>query len=191
MALGREAQQLIHTMLDAPQPQGWNHQLKNEPGLMASWERLWPDTLYAEMGDVAFRATPYTGATLGNMFTYANSGIIFQWMPKSYPTQGTPVRIRPALPGKGYTVNPEGEFAWSIFAGLEGRAMGRNLFLDGNTFADSPSVDKKPFVADTTIGIAFNYGRAQANYTLNWRSQEFYGQDNTDLFGSVGLSCRF
>jgi hypothetical protein len=78
-------------------------------------------------------------------------------------------------------------FSWSVFAGLEGRAVGRNIFLDGNTFRDSPSVDKKYFVGDANIGVALTYGRTQLTYTLNWRSEEFQGQDKPDIFGAIGL----
>ena len=190
-ALGHEGQRLIHTLLDGVRPEGWNHQLKNEPALMVSWERMWPDTYNAEMGDVVFRAAPYAGATLGNIFTYANTGLTFQLMPKKYKSQSTPQRIRPALAGNGYAAIPDGEFSWCVFAGLEGRLVGRNIFLDGNTFTDSASVGKKPLVGDANVGVAFDVGRALLSYALNWRSQEFYGQDNTDLFGSVGLSYRF
>lgn len=28
-------------------------------------------------------------------------------------------------------------------------------------------------------------------YTLNWRSEEFDGQDKPDLFGAIGLGNRF
>jgi len=190
-ALGLETQQFVHAFLDGVRPEGWNHQIKNEPGLMVSWSRLWPDMLDSEVGDVYFRTGPYAGATLGNIFTYANTGVIFQLMPKKYKSQNTPQRIRPALAGNGYAAIPDGEFSWCVFAGAEGRLVGRNIFLDGNTFENSASVGKKPLVGDANIGVAFNIGRAQLNYTLNWRSEEFYGQDNTDLFGSVGLSYRF
>ncbi len=190
-SLADEAQDFVHVLLDGERPRGWSHQLKNEPGFVASWERLWPDSVNAETDDLFFRAGPYAGATLGNVFTYANTGLIFQLMPKQYKSQSTPMRVRPGLAGNGYSAIPEGEFSWCLFAGVEGRLVGRNIFLDGNTFTDSPSVGKKPFVGDANAGVAFNYGRAQINYTLNWRSEEFYGQDNTDLFGSVGLSYRF
>ncbi|MBY0428842.1 MAG: lipid A deacylase LpxR family protein [Alphaproteobacteria bacterium] len=190
-ALGLETQRFVHAFIDGVRPEGWKYQLKNEPGLMVSWERLWPDMLNSEIGDVYFRAGPYTGATLGNIYTYANSGLIFQLMSKKYKSQSTPQRMRPALAGNGYAAIPDGEFSWCVFAGLEGRLVGRNIFLDGNTFTDSPSVGKKPFVGDANLGVAFDLGRALLSYTLNWRSQEFYGQDNTDLFGSVGLSYRF
>lgn len=191
LAAGKGTQKFVHSITGSNNPQGWDSQLENEPGLMVSWQRLWPEAYSAAIGDLHFRTSPYAGATLGNVYTYANTGVMFQLVPKEFRWQGMPLRVRPAMPGSGYFSVPEGEFSWSVFAGAEGRAVARNIFLDGNTFRDSPSVDKKIAVADLNVGVAFTYGRAQLSYTLNWRSKEFHGQDGSDLFGAVGLGYRF
>lgn len=191
LAAGETTQKAIHSITNSDDPQGWDHQLKNEPGLMLSWQRLWPESYTARMNGLHFRTSPYVGATLGNVYTYASTGLMFQLIPEAYIWQGMPLRVRPAIPGTGYFSVPEGDFAWSVFAGLEARAVGRNIFLDGNTFRDSPSVDKKPLVGDANVGVAFTYGRTRLSYTLNWRSEEFHGQDGSDLFGAVSLGYRF
>lgn len=54
-----------------------------------------------------------------------------------------------------------------MFVGAEGRAVGRNIFLDGNSFKDSPAVDKKPFVTDAIAGVAFTYSKVRLSYTFN------------------------
>lgn len=190
-ALGKQAQTLIHEPIGSPKPKGWHDQLHNEPGLMASWQRLWPEAAAMEIGPLRLRGMPYVGATLGNVYTYGSTGLIFQLVPGEHPWQGLPPRIKPAMPGSGYFSVPEGEFAWSLFAGLEGRAVGRNIFLDGNTFRDSPSVDKKYFVGDANAGLALAYGRIQMTYTINFRTEEFEGQRRPDYFGAVGLGYRF
>lgn len=191
MALGKGTQKFVHDLIDGDNPAGWDHQLKNEPGLMISTQRLWPEAYTTEIGDLHFRTSPYVGGTVGNIYTYANTGLIFQLVPKEYKWQSLPPRVRPAMPGSGYFSVPENTFSWSIFAGLEGRAVARNIFLDGNTFRNSPSVDKKYFVGDANIGVSFIYGRTQLSYTLNWRSEEFQEQDKPDIFGAIGIGYRF
>jgi lipid A 3-O-deacylase len=190
-ALGRPIQKFVHRFSDSDDPQGWGSQLDNEPGVMLSWQRLWPETYTAEVQDMHFRVSPYIGTTLGNIYTYANTGLLFQFMPQAYKWQSAPLRVRPSMPGSGYFSVPEHTFSWSIFAGLDVRAVGRNIFLDGNTFHDGPSVDKKPLVGDANMGVAFTYGHTQLSYTLNVRSEEFHGQPRPDLFGAVGLGYRF
>ena len=69
--------------------------------------------------------------------------------------------------------------------------VGRNIFLDGNTFADSRSVDKIPVVADFQAGVAVTFQRFRVSYTQDFRSPEFHGQKGFDDFGSLALSLRF
>ena len=39
-----------------------------------------------------------------------------------------------------------------LYATAEGSAVAHNLFLDGNTFRDSPSVDRQPWVGGGELG---------------------------------------
>ena len=121
----------MHKVLDARDPNGLDHQLKNEPGLTLSWQRQWPQAYTAEVGSLDFRVAPHTGVALGNIYTYGAGGISFQLTPETYKWQSKPPRVRPAIPGSGFFAVPEDNFAWSLFAGVEGRAMVRNIFLDG------------------------------------------------------------
>lgn len=190
-ALGRQTQQFVHDNFGFDHPAGWEYQLKNEPGLMLSWQRQWPEAFYMDIDALIFRTSPHIGLTLGNIYTYAATGVSFQITPKQYQWQSKPLRVRPAIPGNGYFAVPENKFAWSLFAGAEGRAMGRNIFLDGNTFRDSPSVDKKYGVVDLNAGVSVTYGRTQISYTLNWRSKEFDGQQDSSVFGAISVGYRF
>ena len=190
-ALGEETQEVVHDTFDFVDPSGWDHQLENEPGIILSWQRRWPEAYFSEWPLLHFRASPHVGVSLGNVYTYAATGVTFQLTPKQYRWQSQPLRIRPALPGSGFFAVPEDKFAWSLFAGGEGRAVGQNIFLDGNTFRDSPSVDKKHFVADLNAGVSMTYGKNQISYTLNWRSKEFDTQQEDAIFGVVSIGRRF
>lgn len=191
-ALGEQTQKFIHEHVsDSPTPKGWSHQLKNEPGLILSAQRRYPRMWETDVGGLNVAAGPYAGATVGNIYTYGNGGLTLQISPKGSEWQGMPVRVRPAMPGSGFFAIPEGGPDWSIFAGIEGRAMGRNIFLDGNTFADSESVDKKFLVGDANAGIATTLGRARLSYSIVWRSKEFDGQDDDTIFGVVNLGIRY
>lgn len=191
-AMGKAVQRFIHRHIsDSPAPQGWDNQLKAEPALMVSWERNWPARHELEKYGWTAAAVPHVGATVGNVYTYANAGFSLRLSPYAGRWQDDPIRVRPAMPGTGAFVLPRGAFSWYLFGGAEGRAVARNIFLDGNTFRDSHSVDKKPFVADMNAGVAFTYGQARLSYTLVYRTREFEGQDDGDVFGSVGLGFRF
>ncbi|MGB9499156.1 MAG: lipid A-modifier LpxR family protein [Dissulfuribacterales bacterium] len=79
-----------------------------------------------------------------------------------------------------------------FFAGVEGRAVLYNIFLDGNTFTDSPSVDKKPIVADFMTGISISRGPIQLSFAYVNRTKKFETQKKAQNFGILGvLICLF
>lgn len=192
-ALGKPIQRFVHNhvITSATNPRGWDNQLKFEPGLILSWDRRWPTLLAYDVGDYRFRAVPNVNLSLGNIYTYAGTGVMFTFGPYKGYLQDTPPRVRPAPPGSGYFEVPDQDWSWYTFAGADGRAMARNIFLDGNTFEDSPSVDKKTFVGDLTAGLALAIGDYRLTYSVNMRSKEFYGQDDTSVFGALTLTTKF
>lgn len=191
-ALGEQSQKFIHkNITDSPTPKGWDNQLKNEPGLMLGWQRAWPMFLKEQTGHYFWSLKPYVGATVGNIRTYGNAGFTVRVSPSDSKWQDTPIRIRPAMPGSGIYEIHRNKWSWSLFTGLETRAVTRNIFLDGNTFTDSNSIDKKSFVADATAGASLTYNNTRISYTLIYRTKEFETQDDPQVFGALSVGVRF
>jgi hypothetical protein len=192
LALGEPVQKFVHRHLSgSPTPRGWAHQLRNEPGLMLAWQRSWPMLAHGTAGGTFWSVKPYAGVTAGNIRTYADAGFSIRLSPRDSIWQDTPLRVAPAMPGTGIYEIPPYKWSWELFAGLEGRAVARDIFLDGNSFADSPSVDKKYFVAEANGGAALTYDRYRISYTLVYRTKEFRTQEDPELFGAVSGSLRF
>jgi len=178
-----------HAQIGSPDPKGWDHQLANEPGLMLVYERKWRNL--ADFGFLGLGAdvTPHAGFALGNVHTHGAVGATLR-IGKDLADDFGPPRIRPALAGAGY-FEPSNDFSWYLFAGAEGRAVARNIFLDGNTFQDSLSVDKEPFVGDVQAGIVLQALGTQLAFTGVYRTEEFEGQDKPDLFGAISLGWKW
>lgn len=191
---GKITQRFVHKYIsDSDEPRGWGNQIENEPGIVVSWERRWPEYMTARLGEkMLFSASPHVGTSLGNVYTHAEGGMTFRLLPYEDRYTDLPARVRPAMPGTGYYAKPEDDLSWSLFAGASGRAVGRNIFLDGNTFRDnSPSIDKKYFVYDLNVGADIILGQNRLSYTLVRRSEEYHGQDGASVFGALTLSRRF
>lgn len=188
-SLAEDVQTFWHNLLDIHVPEGWDNQLHNEPGIVLFYEQARRFARRDTGLGLEFDLVPHFGGSIGNVFTYAAAGITGRLGPVLKKDFGPP-RIRPSLPGGGYYQSGE-EVNWYIFAGVEGRGILRNIFLDGNTFTDSPSVDKRYFVADLQAGISFQWKRFRLSYTQIFRTKEYKSQEKPDVFGSLSISCRF
>lgn len=189
-ALGEQVQSEWHDFINVKEPQGWDNQLENEPGFILFYERKWPLRPTWEKLNKIIDLTPSAGFALGNVFTYFATGLTLR-LGYNIPNDYGPPRIRPGLAGSGF-FTPQNRFTWYIYAGVEGRVIGRNIFLDGNTYQDSHSVDKKTFVGDLQVGIVVTLFRDfRMGFTNIFRTKEFTGQVEADEFGSINFSYRW
>jgi len=188
-SLAEQTQTLVHEIVGADEPRGWSTQLRNEPGLVLTYQRSWRALVSVSSFGLGFDVTPHVGGALGNVFTYANAGATLRlgW---NLPDDYGPPRIQPSLPSAGY-FEPQDGLGVYLFAGLDGRAVAQNIFLDGNTWRDSRSVDKEPLVGDAQVGLAIAWGATRLAFTHVFRSREFESQEDTDEFGAVSLSFHF
>jgi hypothetical protein len=190
-ALGEEVQDLVHDWLEDNPARGWDSQLEDEFGFNLIIERKWRAIPLPEPGwDFGLDLTPHARLSLGNVATYVSAGATLRVGQNLASDFGAPL-IRPSASGSAFFDKREG-FGWYIFAGVEGRAVAQDIFLDGNTFVDSPpSVDKKPLVADFVAGAAVHLGSARITYAQVIRTKEFDGQDGNAKFGSLSVSWSF
>ena len=182
-------QKFVHSAIGDPEPMGWNNQLHDEPGIMFTYERKWRGLYQISPFGLGVDATPHVGVDLGNIFTDASTGLTFR-LGRDLPTDYGPPRIRPSVPGSDFFI-PKEDLGWYLFAGFEGRAVARNIFLDGNTFRESLHVDKEPFVGGLQAGAAVTYGATRLSYTQVFLTREFETQKRSEEFGAVTLSWRF
>lgn len=191
-----ETQTFVHRLRDIPIAYGWDNQIKNEPGLAVVYERKWRAMVMGNPGEMGFDVIPHLGATIGNVYTFANAGaeVRLGWnLPIDFGTS----LIRPA----GDTSAPSGtgdlrlsgrhEFGVYLFGALNGRAVLRDIFLDGNTFRDSHSVDKKTFLGEAVAGISVIYGRFKLSYAQVFQTKSFDIQKNSHSFGSIAISFSY
>lgn len=183
-ALGEQVQNDWHQfVVGIPGGAGWKDQLKNEPALAISYDKHWRLDIL-RLGGVGVDFVPEADVTAGNVFTYGAAGGIIR-IGNTLDTDYGPPRIRPGPSGTDWVDarRRNGDFGYYFFAGGEGRAMARNIFLDGNTFVNSRSVNKKPLVGDLTAGVEmFWKDDVRIDLGLLSRTKEFYGQQGQDSY---------
>lgn len=196
-ALGEELQNVMHDLRGFDRFEGWDNQLENEPGILFLWEHKRKlEYEYHENSRFGFDLIGHAGIALGNVRTYLNAGAEFRvgWaIPDDFGTSA----LRPG--GDNSTpaviwdprIAADRKWGFHFFLSFDSRLVGRNIFLDGNTFRESHSVDKKLVVTDGAVGVSFIYGGVKISYAQIYRSKEFTQQNSFNSYGSLAISYTF
>lgn len=189
-SLAAQSQKTVHRWdTSSTFPRGWDHQLRNEPGLVLKYARLWRVAVNDESSRYV-DLVPRVGAAVGNVLTAAGAGATLRVgyeLPQDF---GLPLNDS-FVPATAAFEAPPPRWGFYLFGGLGGRAVARNIFLDGNSFRDGPSVEKNLFVADLSYGVVLAFGRNfSLSYTHVTRTEEFKGQKGQDVFGSITGTVR-
>jgi lipid A 3-O-deacylase len=101
-------------------------------------------------------------------------------------------RIRPGLSGSD-AFNTTLPFAWYVFAGADSQAVAWDETLDGEPFADTRHVSRRPLVGEFQMGlVVMMTNRVRASFTQIWQTHEFYGQyGHLFQFSSAAVSVKF
>ena len=192
----QEAQRLVHDLRGLGHPNGWDNQLHNELGIVATYQREWRWPKHERRVGFDWELLPHAGFAVGNVETYANVGAELRAglnLPDDFGTTaiGPAATTSTPVDGRQGAERARFDLGLYLFARADGRAVAHNIFLDGNTFGDSPSVDRKWFVADLSVGAAVNYKNTKFAYAFVYRTEEFYGQKEAQIFGTVSVNFAF
>lgn len=196
-ALGERTQRFVHQITNSIEPQGWDNQLLSEPALLLRYRRSWFHPLFNSLGgELQADLVPRAGISLGNVFIDGGLGANLR-LGSHLPERDTGLRSPPGLSGNTQRFQVRGTrwLDWRIIAGGQVRLAGRNIFLDGNTFQDSLSVDRRPFQWDAELGVQWVIQPLglpiMVNATHIWRAREFQEQVGRNRFGSVTFTIGF
>lgn len=196
-SFAEEAQRVVHEVRGLAVPRGWDNQLHNELGVVGVYERTWRWPRHARRVGLDWELLPHAGAALGNVAIFANAGAELRFglnLPDDFGTATIGPGATTSSPVEGaQQADRVGRFDLGLylFARAEGRAVAHNIFLNGNTFGDGPSVDHRWLVGDLSVGTSVNYKNTKLTYAVVYRTKEFEGQEEAQLFGSVSVNFAF
>lgn len=189
-ALGKEVQDFVHDNISgSARAQGWAHQLQNEPGFNFVYQHRIRWSPEASEEGRNFDAIGQAGFSLGNVATFANLGFTLRGgfhLPDDF---GNDI-IRPGSE-TSQVGGREPKWGALVFAGAGGRAVARDIFLDGNTFRASHSVAKEVWVADFNFGVTVNYRGWVLTVAQVFRTPEFKAQKGPQVYGAATLTVPF
>jgi hypothetical protein len=193
-SLAAETQREVHRHGTSPEPQGWDYQLENEPILNLAYEYRRKFRLAGRCKGWAIEAIPSAGGWLGNLLTQGQFGGFLRAgynLPNDFGL--TLIRGMGHLPPANGLKNFKANSNWgfSIYGVVLANLVLRDITLDGNTFTDSPRVDKNFFVPTAGFGMAIGNRHFQTSFTYLFWGKEFKGQQNGSKFGAITFSYLF
>jgi lipid A 3-O-deacylase len=177
-SLADPAQTLTHRLIGAREPLGWRTQLGTEPAINLAWRRSW------RFAGPGMALVPHIGAALGNVHDHAAAGATLHLGAR--PADHAAAALDPFVPGIA-ALQAGDRPRLGLLVGVEGRAVARNLFLDGNSFTAGRGVRKHALVGDVMAGGALSWGGVRLSLRHVWRSREFAGQRGIQRFGALTL----
>jgi len=175
-SLGQPVMESYHRVVGFWNPVGWRHQIAFEPALAVRYgvERRVAE---ARVGGVrAGELTADAGASLGTLRTAVHAG--------AQARAGT----RLAHPWAARRLRGTSVYA---LAGARAEAVGRDLFLDGNTFGGTESqVDRRALVAYTRWGVGMTSGPLTVEYRVTARTRAYDQEPGGHPYSTIEITWR-
>ena len=177
-------QDAFHHLIGQGIDRGWGYQLHNEPTVELTAQRIWRLAL-ARRADVL----PVLAASAGNLRDDLAAGVTLR-VGSGLGADFGPARLAPAPDGgAGFRAR---RFAWYGFIGIDGQAVARDIFLDGNDWPGGPHVAPDRFVGEVEAGVVLFWRGWRLGYTEVLRSRTYHGQRGAPFnFGIVSAAVRF
>lgn len=190
-ALGKQAQNGVHTLRNLALANGWENQLKTEPGMIAAYDiyrrYAWHFAAHSGIGGDLI---PNTGISLGNVLTEVRVGAAWRigWNTPANFYGNSINALGYVQPPPDDLLQPQKRFSCCFFTSVTGHAVARNIFLDGNSFRTSHRVDKIPLVGSGEIGVGIRWKRLRLTYSQIWQTRQFHHQNGDQRYGSIALT---
>ena len=186
---GEGLQNGFHDLIGQGHNRGWGSQITDTPAIEILHERTWRLPV-ATFGGIETDVLPAVTIGLGTVRDYVQVGVTFRAGQGLDSDFGAP-RVRPGLSG-GDVYVPTRPFAWYVFAGVDGQAIGYDVLLQSRPFRGGPHASPVWDVAEFQGGLAIMAYGIRLSYTHRLTSQEFRGQrGGLHQMGALALSMRF
>ncbi|MFH2093392.1 MAG: lipid A deacylase LpxR family protein, partial [Pseudomonadota bacterium] len=182
------AQNTVHDLRSIPTAKGWDNQLHNEPALQLAWQRKWRLQSMKFFDFLDYDLISHAGMTLGNVRISGNTGGEIRFghnIPKDFGSDVIRAGAGVSTPAIGLSKSAKKQLGAHLFVSSQIEAVLHDIFLDGNTWQDSPSVDKEPFIAELSAGFAISFDMIKLTYRHMLRSKQFDNQKQAQAIGSL------
>ena len=189
LAGGGDIQNGFHDLIGKAPAKGWDHQIGNTPVVELLHERTWRVPI-GSAGGLEADMLPSVAIGVGTLRDYVQAAFTLRAGQGLGSDFGVP-RLRPGLSGSD-AFTPTRPFAWYVFAGVSGQAVGYDLLLQAAPFRTGAHVSPVWDIAAAQGGFAIMAFGMRLTMAYVVSTPEFHGQSGgLHQFGSIALSVRF
>jgi len=197
-SLAEQTQKAVHNLVSADKPMGWDNQLSTELIINFNYMRKQKIWRIGNPAGLSFDTTLSANAGLGNLFTQASASLEMRFghnMPGGFVSIPDPIGLSmhylaSLKPAKANSAS----FYTSLV--LRGSAFAHNIFLDGNAFRDSHSVEKEPLVGLVILGFHYEKVDWGIHFGImissdNVDTSKYPAAENDERLGTLDIEWRF
>ena len=186
-SLAEYSQKITHKLIGAAEPQGWEHQIGNEPVFRVEAERI------QRLGNISLTDTTIVDvlaigeAAVGNLKSDIGGGLGL----RIGNTLNNNFAFYHPLAGRAantFAAERTNRFSWQFVASVYGSYVFNDITLDGNTFKDSHSVElihEQAFVSLSAACSWYNWGII---FSTQRGTEQFEGQPDITNFGALSVT---
>lgn len=185
-------QKNYHRLMGFNEVNGWNNQLKDEVGLNLKYVQKWRFEL-KNSKNVESTIIPFTSAEFGNIAINAKAGITsrFGWnTSKDFGISSIDLGADPSILAYSQKRSSK-SWGFSFNFTLATSAIIRDIFLDGNSYQNSHSVEKEFLVGHLGYGFTLRYKDFTLDFMETASSKQFGLEKHSHRVGSLVLSYIF
>lgn len=156
-SLGESVQRGFHSLFGFRRPLGWKYQLATEPAFALIAEHTWRFAPGYASSFIDF--LPSVGATAGTLRTAIGGG--------------GRLRVGTGIVHPWLAADSIRRFAIHGFVATHVEGVARDLFLDGNTFRNSITVDSEPIRGQWERGVHIDLGLLGIEYSATSESRPY------------------
>lgn len=179
-------QHMVHKIIGASEPQGWDNQINNEFVFRVQAQRLW--RVYDKpLGIAEFDVITGLNGGIGNLRSDVGAGVGVRWgedLSNNFSSAS-------AFPIRKFNRFNNSANGWYLFANASTFYVANDIFMDGNTFQDSHSVDLIHQQFAISAGIMVNFNSWNFVYTLLQQTDQYHGQNESSRYGSIIITYNF
>jgi len=176
----------VHELIGSKEPAGWDNQIANELVFNLQAERKWR-VFDTQLASTEFDILTGADTSIGNLRSDIGGGVTLRWG-KALQSSFARANIKRIEKLDGANYSPLG---WYFFTNISADYVFNDIFINGNTFKDSHSVELINEQLSLSAGVMMNIYEMTLLISMLTMSDQYESQTVSSSYGSFIFTYNF